>query len=242
MTALLLQVLFEAGLMLPLDLCVVGGAVERVILMSAGGTEGWTAAAAPAVGRRRRRAGAGQGFRDTRLRSLLRVLLVRDGGVVVVRRTVEGLGRLVLLLDGLVDRVLGLVRGLPGRERRRRGGGARGGGGRAKAARARGRVFDRGPVSASAGRLGRPSWGGRRAHLDALGVGLVGFGEVVDGVVEVLLVGAGLFGDALLDGADVWVVGEGVGLGSKERHRGRRQAGVGTAVSAGSRGVGRGRG
>ena len=71
MTALLLQVLFEAGLMLPLDLCVVGGAVERVILMSAGGTEGWTAAAAPAVGRRRRRAGAGagQGFRDTRLRS-----------------------------------------------------------------------------------------------------------------------------------------------------------------------------
>ena len=40
MAALLLQVLFEAGLMLPLDLCVVRGAVERVILMSAGGTEG----------------------------------------------------------------------------------------------------------------------------------------------------------------------------------------------------------
>ena len=45
----------------------------------------------------------------TRLRGLLRALLVGDGRVVIVRRAVEYLCGLVLLLHGLVERMLGLV-------------------------------------------------------------------------------------------------------------------------------------
>ena len=45
----------------------------------------------------------------TRLRSLLRVLLVRHCGIVVVRGAIEGLGGFVLLADCLVESVLGLV-------------------------------------------------------------------------------------------------------------------------------------
>ena len=63
--------------------------------------------------------------------------------------------------------------------------------------------------------------GKHATHLDALVVGFVGVREVIDGVVEVLLVCAGLFGDPLLDVADLWVLGEGVGL-CEERHGGSR--------------------
>lgn len=48
---------------------------------------------------------------------------------------------------------------------------------------------------------------------------LFGAGEVLDGVIQVLLVLAGLLCDHLLDLADLWVFGERVGL-SEERHDG----------------------
>lgn len=48
---------------------------------------------------------------------------------------------------------------------------------------------------------------------------LFGAGEVLDGVIQVLLVIAGLLCDHLLDLADLWVFGERVGL-SEERHDG----------------------
>lgn len=56
-----------------------------------------------------RRASGGAG---AYLDGLLRVLLVGDRRVVVVHGAVEGLGGLVLVLDGLVERVLRLVGGL----------------------------------------------------------------------------------------------------------------------------------
>ena len=49
------------------------------------------------------------GGRGAHLNGLLRVLLVRDGGLVLVRGGVEGLGGLVLFGDGLVERVRRLV-------------------------------------------------------------------------------------------------------------------------------------
>ena len=70
-----------------------------------------------------------------------------------------------------------------------------------------------GEMSGCERRAGR----GRSAHPDALGVGLVGAGEVGDRVIEVLLVRAGLFGDPLLDIAHFGVGGEVVRL-AKQRH------------------------
>ena len=68
------------------------------------------------------------------------------------------------------------------------------------------------------------------AYLDALRVGLVSLGEVGDGVVEVLLVAVGLFGDSLLELADFWVVRGGVRLcSSKKRHDRSSKFGVGDA-------------
>ena len=55
------------------------------------------------------------------------------------------------------------------------------------------------------------------AHLDAAVVGLVRLVEIAEGVVEVLLVLVGLFGDAFLDLADLGVLRVIVGL-SEERH------------------------
>ena len=63
--------------------------------------------------------------------------------------------------------------------------------------------------------------GSAKTYLDALAVSLVGMGEVVYGVIVILLVGASFFGDAFLDLADLWVLGEGVGL-CEERHGGSR--------------------
>ena len=57
------------------------------------------------------------------------------------------------------------------------------------------------------------------AHLDAAAVSLVRLVEIAEGVVEVLLVMVGLFGDAFLDLADLGVLRVIVGL-SEERHGG----------------------
>ena len=68
------------------------------------------------------------------------------------------------------------------------------------------------------------------AHLDAAVVGLVRLVEIAEGVVEVLLVCAGLFGDPLLDLADLWVLGEGVGLCEERHGESRMVLGTSTVV------------
>ena len=61
------------------------------------------------VGDRRTRICERAGWRGAHLDGLLRVLLVRDGGLVLVRGAVQSLGGLVLFGDGLVERVRRLV-------------------------------------------------------------------------------------------------------------------------------------
>ena len=123
---LLLEVLLEARLVLPLDL---GGAGPRIVsappASATSEADGLHPHAAAHAQRRRRwapvarsptaaRAREVRSAECTDLRGLLCVLLVCHGGVVRVRGAVERLGGLVLLLHGLVDGVLRLVRGLPG--------------------------------------------------------------------------------------------------------------------------------